>query len=188
MSKPTSDLASGRSCEGCTMCCKLLDIAILDKPRGTWCPHCDMKRGCTIYATRPEPCQSFYCGYRRIPALDERWKPSRAKFLVNFESAANRIAIHTDPQRADAWKVEPYYSAIKDWARNAARQGGLVIVWAGPQATLVLPDRDKPLGTVRDDQFIVTEEKRTAHGIEIDFIVVEPDDPRAKVVGPLKSA
>ena len=162
------------------MCCKLLDIDVLEKPRGQWCPKCDVKRGCTIYAERPDPCRRFYCGYMRIKDLDERWKPSRSKFLVNFESAANRIAILADPARPDAWKAEPYYSTIKQWARNAAPHGGQVIVWAGPNATLVLLDRDKPLGAVRDDQFIVADDKRTARGVEADFIVVNSDDPRVR--------
>lgn len=109
MSSGTStDLVPGRSCEGCTMCCKLMEIDVLAKPRAVWCPHCNQKRGCTIYETRPEPCRIFYCGYRKVPALDERWKPSKAKFLVNYESRTNRIVIHVDPARRDAWRAEPY--------------------------------------------------------------------------------
>jgi hypothetical protein len=181
MSNSANELVPGLSCEGCTMCCKLLDIDVLEKPRGTWCPKCDVKRGCTIYEVRPDVCRKFYCGYMRIRTLDDRWKPSKSKFLVNFESASNRIAIHADPARADAWKSEPYYSTIKEWARNAARNSGQVIVWAGDTATLVLPDRDKILGIVRDDQFIVAEEKRTARGIEVDFVVVDANDPRVKI-------
>ena len=153
------------------MCCKLLEVAPLEKPRAVWCPHCDQKRGCTIYETRPDPCRSFHCGYLRIAHLDERWKPAKAKFLINDESSANRIAIHADPARPDAWRSEPFYSVIKGWARRKMAGGGTVIVWAGQHATLVLPDRDKDLGIVRDDQLIVPVERRTARGVEIDFVV-----------------
>lgn len=157
------------------MCCKLLEIDALDKPRGQWCPHCDKSRGCSIYATRPEPCRIFHCGYLRISHLDERWKPSKAKFLINYEERARRIAIHADPDRADAWRKEPYYSAIKGWATATARDGGYVIVWAGRHASIVMSDREKPLGEVRDDQVIIPLE--TAGAVR-DYIVVEPDDPR----------
>jgi len=174
------DLVAGRSCEGCTLCCKLLAVDVLEKPRAKWCAHCDPKRGCAIYAERPGPCQSFFCGYRRIADLDDRWKPSIAKFLINYEERANRIAIHADPDRPDAWRVEPFHTTIKGWARTAARQGGQVIVWRGDYATLVLPDRDKDLGRVRDDQFIVSVEKKTLRGVEPDFAVVDADDPRVK--------
>jgi hypothetical protein len=172
------ELVPGRSCGTCTMCCKLLDIDVLEKPRGLWCKHCNPKAGCTAYDTRPQACRGFYCGYLRLPDLDDRWKPAKAKFLINFEERSNRIAIHADADRADAWRIEPYYSTIKQWAANAARSGGTVIIWAGEKVTLVLPDREKDLGPVRDDQIILPIEIRTARGIERDFIVVEPNDPR----------
>ena len=173
------DLVPGRSCDGCTMCCKLLAIDVLKKPRGEWCGHCDKSRGCKIYESRPDPCRGFHCGYLRIAHLDERWKPSKAKFLINYEDAARRIAIHADPDRPDAWRKEPYYSTIKGWAAAAARDGGYVMVWQGRNAWIVLPNREKNLGEVRDDQIILPVETRSVAGaIERDFIVVEPDDPR----------
>jgi len=174
----TPALVPGRSCGTCTMCCKLLDIDVLEKPRGVWCTHCNPKAGCTAYDTRPQACRGFYCGYLRLPMLDERWKPSKARFLINFEDRGNRIVIHADADRAEAWRIEPYYSTIKQWAANAARDRGTVLLWAGSKVTLVLPDREKDLGAVRDDQIILPVETRTARGIETDYIVVEPDDPR----------
>ena len=178
MSETNDQLVPGRSCQDCTLCCKLLAVEVLEKPRAEWCPHCDQKRGCKICADRPAPCESFYCGYRRIPDLDERWKPAKAKFLINFESAFNRIAIHVDPTRPDAWRMEPFHTTIKQWSLNALREGGTVVVWCGPRVIVVLPDRDTDLGTPRDDQFIVRVERQTARGIEIDFELAEAGDPR----------
>jgi hypothetical protein len=161
------------------MCCKLLAIDVLEKPRGVWCRHCDTSAGCTIYANRPDPCRGFHCGYLRIVHLDERWKPSKARFLVNYEERARRIAIHADPDRPDAWRREPYLSAIRGWGASAARDGGSVIAWAGQRAVIVRPDREKDLGTVRDDQMILPIATRGPGGaVERDFIVVEPDDSR----------
>jgi hypothetical protein len=165
------DLVAGRSCDGCTMCCKLLAIDVLEKPRGVWCAKCDQKRGCTIYETRPDPCRGFYCGYLRLPDLDERWKPAKAKFLINYEDKANRVVIHADATRPDAWRVEPYYKTIKQWAVTAERQGSMVLVWAGTRATIVLPTRDIDLGEVREDQLIVPVERSTPRGVEIGFEV-----------------
>lgn len=176
----SEELVEGRSCDGCTLCCKLLAVESLDKPRAVWCPHCDQKRGCKIYEKRPVECGAFYCGYRRIPSLDDQWKPSKAKFLINYESDSERIVIHVDPVRPDAWRIEPYYSTIKQWARRAAAQGRLVVVWAGKRATIIFPDRDKDMGNVRDDQFFVPVALRTPAGVSYDYEVVEPDDPRAK--------
>jgi hypothetical protein len=171
MTTAPPDLVPGRSCANCTMCCKLLAIDVLEKPRGVWCPKCDQKRGCTIYATRPDPCRGFYCGYLRLPDLDDRWKPAKARFLINFEAQANRIVIHVDPARPTAWRVDPYYKTIKQWAVTAQRQGGMVLVWAGPRATIALPDRDLDLGEVGEDQLIVPVERPTARGVELTFEV-----------------
>ena len=166
-----AELVPGRSCDNCTMCCKLLAIEELEKPRGTWCPHCDQKRGCTVYETRPGPCRGFYCGYLRLPQLDDRWKPAKAKFLINYEDAARRIVIHADPARPDAWRIDPYIKTIRQWAATAQREGGMVLVWAGSHATIVQPGRDVELGEIREDQLIVPVERRTPSGIELDFEV-----------------
>ncbi len=176
-------LVAGRSCSDCTLCCKLLAVETLEKPRAAWCPHCDQKRGCKIYAQRPAECGAFYCGYRRIPTIDERWKPSKAKFLINYESDTQRTIIHVDPVRPDAWRGDPYYRTIKLWARNAAAEGRMVIVWTGKRATVVFPDRDKDMGEVRDDQFFLPVEVRTPMGLTYDYEVVEPDDPRVAASG-----
>lgn len=156
------------------MCCKLLAIDVLDKPRGVWCRHCDQKHGCNTYATRPDPCRGFYCGYLRLPQLDDRWKPAKAKFLINYEDRSQRIVIHADPARPDAWRAEPFYKTIKQWAAKARREGGMVIVWAGAHATVVLPGKDFDLGEVREDQLIVPVEVRTPSGVELRFDVRDP--------------
>lgn len=48
-----------RACGDCTMCCTLLEIDELQKPRRTPCPH---EHGrCSVYATRPDECRAFKC-------------------------------------------------------------------------------------------------------------------------------
>jgi len=49
----------------------------------------------------------------------------------------------------------------------------MVLVWTGNNATIVFPDRDKNLGQVRDDQFIVRVERMTPLGPEIDFAIAD---------------
>ena len=173
-----TELVAGRDCDGCTMCCKLLSIAELDKPRAAGCPQCDRKRGCKIYESRPEVCRAFHCGWRRIADLDERWKPSHSKILINYEDAHKRIAVHVDPDRPDAWRVEPFYSTIKRWSGQAEAEGGTLVVWAGGRVTVVTPHLERDLGSVRDDQFILPVMTTTARGPLRDFVLVEADDPR----------
>jgi hypothetical protein len=175
-----TDLVPGRSCEGCTLCCKLMEVEPLNKPRAEWCPHCDQKAGCRIYGERPEACRIFYCGYRRVPEIDERWFPAKAKLLVNYESASNRVAVHVDPKRADSWRAEPFYSALKLWSRRAIAEGGTVVVWIASRVIVILPDSERDLGPVREDQFILPVHRSTARGPALDYELVEADDPRLK--------
>jgi hypothetical protein len=162
----------GRSCQGCTLCCKLLGIVALDKRRLEWCRHCAPGTGCEIYPSRPDECRVFHCGYLRDAQIAEHWNPRHSKMVVAYESAS-RLAIHVDPGRPDAWRREPYFSEIKRWARVAAAQRGQVVVWQGRDVIVVLPDREKNLGPLRADQLIVTTQKRVPAGIEWDAFFVD---------------
>jgi hypothetical protein len=177
MSRDDVVLAEGRSCDGCTMCCKLLSVDELEKPRYEWCVHCEIGVGCKIYEERPLSCRHFYCGYVLHAEFGEHWNPTKSKMVIAYESENNRIVVHVDPGRVGAWREEPYYSEIKDWAIRASENQGQVIVWQGQDAIAVLPDRDKNLGPVREDQFIVTSEKRRLDGVELDVMVVDRGDP-----------
>lgn len=174
------DLVPGRSCEGCTLCCKLMEVEPLGKPRAEWCPHCDQKAGCRIYEERPEACRTFYCGYRRLGQIDERWFPAKAKLLVNYEAAANRVAVHVDPKRADAWLQEPFHSTLRQWSKRAIAEGGSVVVWIGRRIIVVMPNGVRDLGDARDDQFVLPIHRQTANGPVLDYELVEADDPRLR--------
>jgi hypothetical protein len=112
----------GRGYDGCTLCCKLLGIAELGKPKGVWCGHCDIGVGCRIYAMRPPSCGEFHCGFLTLGTLKEAWRPSKCKIVVAAEAGGRRLAAYVDPGRPDAWKAEPYYSQLKEWARLARPQ------------------------------------------------------------------
>jgi hypothetical protein len=173
-------LVSGRSCQGCTLCCKVLAISALQKPRAVWCTHCDRKRGCKIHGGHPDECRDFYCGYLTNPAVAEHWRPTRSKLVLAYdEKYASRLSVHVDPDRANAWREEPYYSQIRRWATAAAASRSQVIVWSGRKAIAVLPDREKDLGEVSPDQFILTLQQMGPRGAVLDVVVVNGDDPRA---------
>jgi hypothetical protein len=182
-------IVEGRGCKDCTLCCKLLGIAALEKPRATWCTHCDVKAGCKIHGAHPAECKDFYCGYLTNAALDERWAPTRSKMVLAYDEVhAPRLSVHVDPARPDAWRKEPYYSQIKRWAVAAAAQRGQVIVWQGRSTIAVLPDRDKDLGEVRPDQFIITSTRQGPQDTTLDVFVVDGDDPAAQALRARKGA
>ena len=178
-------VVQGRACGTCTLCCKILAIPELDKPAFQWCTHCTVGEGCTIHAERPETCRTFFCSYLVSPDLGDEWKPSKARFVLTYNRGPNRINVHVDPGRLDAWRKEPYLTQIRRWAHTAASTRGQVIVWEGPSAVAILPAGEKPLGRIPDGHLIVSAMRRTPAGSQPDILVVHGDDPRLK---PPKSA
>jgi hypothetical protein len=81
------NLVPGRSCGGCTVCCKHLTIKVpeLKKLPGYLCVHCTEGAGCQIYETRPPVCRNWYCGWRFMPQLDDSWRPDLSEILIRFQ-------------------------------------------------------------------------------------------------------
>jgi hypothetical protein len=126
----------GRECGNCTLCCKVLSIAELKKPQGVWCSNCNVGKGCAVYDDRPSECRTFYCGYLTWPMMGTHWFPAHSKMVIVSELDGARIAIHVDPGRPTAWREEPFYSEIKEWAVLSALDAHQVVVCIGARAML----------------------------------------------------
>lgn len=150
---------NARNCGACTLCCKVLGIAALKKPAGRWCSHCQPGRGCAAYEARPAECRTFHCLWLTQTFLGPEWKPDRAKFVLYLEHDGARLMVQADPGAPTSWRSEPYYSQLKAWAVAAAKEQRQVVVRVNDQATVILPDRDVPLGSVRDGERIVTRQR-----------------------------
>jgi hypothetical protein len=186
MNEPAGEYVGARSCEGCTLCCKLLKIEALDKPRSQWCAHCDVGAGCKIYEERPSECQNFHCGYLTMAHIDDHWKPANSKMVIALATDANRLTVFVDPDHPDTWRQEPYYSDIKNWARTAVKIKGRVVVSLGNEVIVVTPDGETNLGTVNDDQIIIAPRKRGSSGDKFEHMIVDRDDPVLEAMRLLK--
>lgn len=51
-----------RKCGRCTECCTAMGVVEIDKDHGVKCEHVG-RRGCSIYAKRPDSCRLFKCGW-----------------------------------------------------------------------------------------------------------------------------
>jgi hypothetical protein len=74
-----------RECGHCAVCCKVLPIRTveLQKTSHVLCVHCRENEGCQIYATRPQVCRDYYCGWRLLPGLPENWRPDLCGIFVD---------------------------------------------------------------------------------------------------------
>jgi len=139
-----------KSCGSCGMCCKLMAIPSLAKPRHSWCPKYVMRSGCGIYAERPSECRAFECLYLQAPGLDDAWRPDRAKFMIWTGTEDRRLIVEVDPAAPAAWRQAPYYAQIKAWSDRSAPEPLEVTVRVGSRVTVVFPEADIDLGGERD--------------------------------------
>lgn len=144
MTDAAPTLVPGRSCEGCTMCCKLLSVAELNKPAQQWCEHCEISSGCTIYEKRPDDCRTFYCGWLLDARIPDAWEPNRSRMVVKFEP--KRIVVHVDRDRRDNWRKEPFHSLIRFWAHAGMAHEGEVLVLDGRDQWRIHPAGEQKLG------------------------------------------
>jgi Fe-S-cluster containining protein len=116
-----------------------MGVPSLTKQIDAWCPHCKSKKSCAIYETRPQECRDFFCGYRTDRTLGDEWKPSVSKFIMVPAYQQNRVMVHVDPDRPEAWRQEPYYSTLMNLARKAAPHRGQVFIRIGAKTLLLTP-------------------------------------------------
>ncbi len=112
-----------RSCEACTLCCKVMaiDEPELKKPKGEWCKHCKPGKGCGIYESRPPLCQAFACAWLVDPSLGPEWYPKRCKMVLHVTgnaSAGGRFDVNVDASYPNAWREAPYFDELKRISRS----------------------------------------------------------------------
>jgi len=145
----------GRDCGSCTLCCKVLGIAALDKPKGRWCQRCAPGQGCAAYEDRPAECRTFNCLWLQRDTLGPEWRPDRAKFVMCSTPDNATLLIQVDPGAPDAWRRAPYHATLRQWSQAASAARRQIVVMVGERATIVLPDRDVALGVVAEGDRIV---------------------------------
>jgi hypothetical protein len=147
----------GRSCGGCTLCCKVMGVPELEKPRGAWCIHCARGSGCRIYAKRPAGCRSFLCGWLTNSRFGPEWRPDRSKIVITVGRDGNGLDFQCDPGFPEAWRKGPYYEEIKRLSAIAELHDGMISVQARRNLIIISPDSEFPLGEVGDEDEIIRE-------------------------------
>jgi hypothetical protein len=149
-------LVPGRTCGSCMLCCTVMHVEELNKPAGSTCSYAVAGSGCTIREHRPSACRRFFCGWRLDPNLDSLWKPSICGFVLQISMRYAAMLVMVDPARPLAWRMQPYHGRMREWAERAFMENKrIVAVVAGGEASVILPDRDVPIGVLGPDDEIV---------------------------------
>jgi hypothetical protein len=160
-------LVPGRSCGTCNLCCKVYLIRELSKPAGRWCIHCVRGSGCGIHPDRPRSCREFFCSWLVDPNLGPEWKPEVSRFVLSADATHRAILVTVDPGMPLAWKRQPYYATLKQFSEVFFRIDQKVLVNLGGHITVVLPDRDVPIGLIGPGDEIVIWRDGLAYGARL---------------------
>ncbi|HWC62122.1 MAG TPA: hypothetical protein VG501_00760 [Rhizomicrobium sp.] len=164
-----------RECGTCTLCCKVMGIKEIDKPSGSWCPHCRPGKGCAIYSDRPEECRTFFCDWLAHDYLGPEWKPEKSKIVLRTRD--DRTVAYVDPATPTVWKKPPYIDGLLHMMRALLPQNRLVYVSVAEHYTLLLPDRFEELGPLGSDDQVMLKTIRTGTGIEYKVEVLRGAGP-----------
>lgn len=134
------------------MCCKLLAVQELGKEMGEPCPHTLKGRGCGIYERRPQSCRAFNCLWLTTGDMPDYWKPDKCKIVVAGDETGTLVNIIVSAGYEEAWKKQPHYNDIKNWARQRRWR---VQVLTPRHGWVIFPEEDLFVGQRRKDDLIV---------------------------------
>ena len=174
----TVSVVRGRSCGDCSLCCKLIRVDAFAKPPGTWCTHCAPGGGgCRIYDRRPTECRNFYCAWMVSPSLGEHWRPNKCKMVLRVESDGKLIAVHVDPSDPTAWRREPYFQKLRQFAIDGQKTGQQVIVYIKSRVIVIFPNKEVEVGTMNPGDHLVVREVGGPNGRDWEAFIEVADHP-----------
>ena len=91
-------------------------------------------------------CRQFFCTWLLDPTFGPEWKPEVARFVLSAKIRV--LTVIVDPGMPLAWKRAPYYSRLKQLSERLFAEKKRVVVNVKEHITVILPDRDVPLGVV----------------------------------------
>lgn len=120
-----------RECGPCSLCCKVMEIEPLQKPRGRWCPHAKKKAGCAIYAERPDVCGEFECLWIQGIGPDHV-RPDKIHAVLTVATDKQSLVIHEDPGWSGYASV-----ALRPFISHLLAKGTKVLIACGDSRRLL---------------------------------------------------
>ena len=167
-----------KQCGDCSLCCKLMDIKELNKPKDVWCPNFQTGVGCGIYSDRPPSCRNFVCHWLADATIGPEWKPNHCKMMLYMRP--NILTVHVDPSAGQPWRAEPYRSTLRNWAERGLASGILVMVLKRRHAIAIHPDREEELGEMGPGTRISVSRVMTASGPQLQARIMGPQEVSAR--------
>lgn len=88
--------------------------------------------------------------------------------VLSLDPVTRFMNVQVDPGQAGAWKRAPYHDQLRRWAAASLPLRRYVLVHVNALTTVVLPDRDVPLGTFAPGDRLVARERMGPAGLTAD--------------------
>ena len=147
-------------CNGCTLCCHLLDVEALNKKAGEQCIHCKDKFGCLIHSIRPLECRAYECIWYTNKHLPDELRPDICGVLFELANNHKTAIALVDPKRPDAWKEKEPKRVI----RSLVNSGRAVIVNLPVGKKFILPEGMTKLDALNDVFNILIQTRKIKNG------------------------
>jgi hypothetical protein len=119
-----------KECGKCNLCCRIMGVRELDKPRNIWCQHVVKGKGCSIHPDRPATCREFECIWLQNQDLPDEFRPDRIHAFLTSTAEEGGVVVHADPGYPAAHLDEPLAGLLK----RLRGRGIKVIVICGKRA------------------------------------------------------
>lgn len=86
-----------RSCGTCSLCCTVMGVEELQKPRDTKCVHLTTLGRCNCYSTRPASCAGFNCLWLQ-GLLPKELQPERCRAVAMTNSLGDMVVFQIHPK------------------------------------------------------------------------------------------
>src|SRR5215472_2087469 len=120
-----------RVCGSCTLCCKVVSVYEINKPKGVWCRFSRSHKGCDLYPNHPLSCEAWSCAWLASD-LAENLRPDKCHVVVDImpdtvivtdNDTGKTIHIKApqlwlDEKYPLAWKEEPVKSFVISTLKN----------------------------------------------------------------------
>jgi hypothetical protein len=109
-----------KQCDGCTLCCKICGVTVLNKPVGEQCVNAS-EAGCEIHEDRPQVCRNYWCAYH-LEDLPDEIHPNNCHAMFDLLPDTDVYYGVVDPDYNEISK------SITDFADEQVEKGLTVII------------------------------------------------------------
>jgi hypothetical protein len=98
--------------------------------------------------------------------------------VLRVESDGTLIAVHVDPSDPTAWRREPYFQKLRQFAIDGQKTGQQVIVYIKSRVIVIFPNKEVEVGTMNPGDHLVVRQVGGPNGRDWEAFIEVANHPR----------